>query len=293
MVNDTSSPIAQLHDEMGDGDAGKMLAEALASLQLPQMPDADEDELADRVVPSVTILVCADIDLASTSALAEYLLMDHPHSSNVDLIIAAGPCTRDEDLSSYCQGSAQRSKYKRRRQQLPAATNTFSHHPAAATTAQQNSHHDYSAEQHTRGGDLRTDLSPFYRSCEESAAMEGLLTSALSQLESIVCRVLYCPGFSDPFSVIMNADSKRLTPNSRILHRQWLPLVSGLGCAGVFYVDGVERVANTVASSYHADDSDASDDEESEINSAMLLTEQVKKMQQRWVVLLQVKICFY
>jgi len=255
----------------GAGDAEKLLAEAVASLQLPQMPSYSQDEQQghqekDRL-PSVTILVCADIDLASTSALSEYLLMDLPHIT-VDLIIAAGPCTRDEDLMTYCQGSAQRGKYKRRQQQQQQ----FSmHHQRSYSNASESVNHS-----------ARTAMSPFYRSREESAALEGLMTAALSQLESIVCRVLYCPGFTDPLSVIL--DSKRLTPNARNLHRQWLPLIPGLGCAGLFYLDGTEHVLtqynSTAASAYNDDDSEASDEEGE--NTAMLLKEQVKKMQQRY-----------
>lgn len=225
-------------------------------------------------MPSVTILVCADIDLASTSALSEYLLMDQPHIT-VDLIIAAGPCTRDEDLMTYCQGSAQRGKYRRRQQQQQQYS---MHH--------QQSPYAFEEPTGNRGG--RTAMSPFYRSREETAALEGLMTAALSQLESIVCRVLYCPGFTDPISVIL--ESKRLTPNARNLHRQWLPLIPGLGCAGLFYLDGTERILtqynSTAASAYNDDDDDSETSDEEGENAAMLLTEQVKKMQQRCVVFL-------
>ena len=138
-LTNTDGTLPYSNDELGeDGDAAQKLAEALASLQLPHMPlaqndntenDNDDEDDSDsesndpkkkhaEALPTFTILVCADIDLASTSALAEYLLMDLPHiTSTVDLIIAAGPCARDEDLLMYCQGSAQRSKYKRRQQQ--------------------------------------------------------------------------------------------------------------------------------------------------------------------------------
>ena len=60
------------------------------------------------------------------------------------------------------------------------------------------------------------------------------MTAALSQLESIVCRVLYIPGDTDP---IFHKMKRRLTPNSRNLHNQWMPLCPGLGCAGLLHLD--------------------------------------------------------
>jgi len=259
-------------------DYEKELAEALASLQLPQMPCAQEQE---DLPPTVTILVCADIDLASTAALAEYLLMEQPHIT-VDLIIAAGPCTRNDDLLSYSRGSTQRGKYKRRQQQqhrrhqYPSSPQSY----ASGVTSEATDAVAASFGNYQSSGCNSMVVTPFYRSHEESAALEGLMTAALSQLESIVCRVVYCPGLSDPLSVVL--DSKRLTPNSRNLNRQWLPMVPGLGCAGLFYLDGTEHVMTqysaSAASAYNDDDSDASDDEVRE-NTAMVLAEQLKKLQ--------------
>lgn len=244
------------------------IMEAIASLQLPRMPAPKQGV---NPLPTLTILVCADIDLRSTSALAECLLMEPElRNQTMDLIIAAGPCTRDEDLVAYYQGTAQRNKYKRRQQQL----RTTVYHPNQVSSSGSNT--DPMGDQF-----CTNETTLLYRTREESAALEGLMTAALSQLESTVCRVVYCPGFSDPLTVVV--DTKRLTPNSRNLHRQWIPLVPGLGCAGLFYLDGMEHIMThysaTAAASYNDDDSDASDEDGE--NTAMLLADQLVKMQQR------------
>jgi len=55
---------------------------------------------------------------------------------------------------------------------------------------------------------------------EQTAASIGTVTSVLSQLENIVCRLLYLPSHQDPFGLIGSTDDLRLTPNSRnILNR--------------------------------------------------------------------------
>ena len=84
------------------------------------------------------------------------------------------------------------------------------------------------------------------------------MTATLSQLENIVCRVVYCPGSTDPITSCLGQraattsdDSaahphrhrhhhhhpRRYTPNSRNAHRQWLPLAPGLGTAALLYLD--------------------------------------------------------
>ena len=285
-------------------DYEKDLAEALASLQLPRMPSLHHQIDADggpttsiEQMPTVTILVVADIDLASTTALAEYLLVQqqqqqtrqrpqHQRSTTataamIDLIIAAGPCTRDEDLLTYCKGSTQRAKYKKQQQQHRQHVAT-THPPLLLlpTTRQQQTPLETARNNNNSTIIMR-------RSRETSSALEGLMTAALSQLESIVCRVVYCPGFSDPLTVVL--DNKRLTPNSRNLHRQWLPLVPGLGCAGLFYLDGTEHImaqyySSATAAAYHdEDDDESSDSDEVGENTVMVLAEQLKKMQQRCV----------
>jgi hypothetical protein len=80
---------------------------------------------------------------------------------------------------------------------------------------------------------------PTIRTPELTAALEGIMTGALSQLESIVCRVCFCPaGPQDPETTLVDpADGEegplRLTPNSRNIHGEWLPLAPALGCGGL------------------------------------------------------------
>ena len=64
---------------------------------------------------------------------------------------------------------------------------------------------------------------------ELQAALTGLWTAALSQLESIECRVVYVGGPNDPDI----EERQRLTPNAVNVQHQWMPLVAGLGCAGL------------------------------------------------------------
>ena len=80
---------------------------------------------------------------------------------------------------------------------------------------------------------------------EEAAAKEGTITSMLSQLENIVCRVVFVPGEGDPKSLRTMStlrvqggglpkkyDHLRLTPNARNIHKLSLPLSFNLGCCG-------------------------------------------------------------
>jgi hypothetical protein len=267
------------------------IQEALACLQLPHMPSAlhecDRNGLKSpqkqkhqqhrdihQQLPSLTIMVCADIDLKSTSALAEYTLqqMNRVFDANkIDFIIAVGPCTQDSDLQHYCQGGKHRTNMKTRRRMMQ-------HQQSRQRQQQQQQQH---TPQYTDGN----AMGPFFRSREESAALEGLVTGSLSQLENIVCRVVYCPGWTDPLTVLQpRCGVKRLTPNSRNVHQQWLPLAPGLGCAGLFYLDGTDKlVADYHDSCYHDghkdDDSDASEEQD----SMAILSEQLKKLQQWYV----------
>ncbi len=121
------------------------------------------------------------------------------------------------------------------------------------------------------------------------------MTAALSQLESIVCRVVYCPGSSDPLTTLLSA--KRLTPNSRNVHRQWLPMVPGLGCAALFYLDAPQILMAEKSSSsgnegdgrqsFEDEDQDPQDATENDEEDTMaLLTEQLIGIQQRYVSIL-------
>jgi hypothetical protein len=85
--------------------------------------------------------------------------------------------------------------------------------------------------------------TPFFRTAiSDMHASEGIMTAILSQLETIVCRVVYCPGSSDPLTVLTHPTTTRLTPHARNLHRSWLPLVPGLGVAALTYFDALSSV---------------------------------------------------
>jgi hypothetical protein len=208
-----------------------------------------------KQLPKMRILVVADIDLPSASALAEYALQQEDNvfdSTMIDLCIACGSFCRDEDLLPYLRG-------KQRRREL-----SREYHASSSTTPSLSS-------------------TPFFRSREETAALEGLMTAALSQLESIVCRVVYCPGMSDPLSTLLSEGPRRLTPNSRNLHKQWLPLAPGIGCAALLYLDSPEKIIDqrdSVQGQIFEDD-DASENEDEEVNEIVLLTDKLSKLQQR------------
>jgi hypothetical protein len=252
-------------------DHTRSIQQALASLQLPHMPlDADfgEENADGSATPLQTfrILVVADVDLKSASALAEYTLKQKNQvfdASRIDLCIACGPFCRDQDLLPYLKGKQKTARQNRHQSQLKS--------PETANT-------------------------PFFRSKEETVALEGLMTAALSQLESIVCRVVYCPGSSDPLTTLLSA--KRLTPNSRNVHRQWLPMVPGLGCAALFYLDAPQILMAEKGSSsrkegdggrqlFEEDEDEDQDPQDTtdndEEDTMALLTEQLIGIQQRYV----------
>lgn len=199
----------------------RWIQQALAGLQLPHMPGAESDQSSTSSSPTVRILLVSDVDLPSASALAEYTLLQKNKifdASRIDLCIACGPLCRDEDLLPYRKG-----KQRKYLQQILDEDKT-----------------------HGCGGCRGAwSSSVFFRSPEETAAVEGLVTAVISQLESIVCRVVFCPGSTDPLTASTTSEHLRFTPNSRNIHRKWLPLAPGLGCAGLLFLDtptGVLRV---------------------------------------------------
>lgn len=78
----------------------------------------------------------------------------------------------------------------------------------------------------------RKERAPHERTREETAALEGLMSGALSQLESIVCRVVFCPHPTDPSTTLFKPEHLRLTPSSCNVHQRWLQLAPGIGCSG-------------------------------------------------------------
>jgi hypothetical protein len=146
--------------------------------------------------------------------------------------------------------------------------------------------------------------------CDENA--QSIIEISLIMPSQIVCRVVYCPGFSDPLSIMVprtltgmydELSYKRLTPNSRNIHQQWLPLAPGLGCAGLFYFDTTNesliQAENTRISELsgnssrhdhiihnHEDVVDNEDDEEDDDDSRQktstkFVMEQIASMQQQ------------
>ncbi|KAL7579417.1 hypothetical protein ACA910_014083 [Epithemia clementina (nom. ined.)] len=309
---------------------------AMANLQLPHMPSnldlraAQQRQQRQRQpqehaatttttwqeqkhasLPSIRILVVADVDLSSSAALAEYFLQQqqqqktHHHqqqqqfkgqnghnlgrskgggdggmldSSRIDLCIACGPFGREEDVRPYMTGSTDKSFNGNSRSTRASAASVSSKQTMSTSTS-------------------TTPLEvPFSRSKEETSGLEGLLTAALSQLEAIVCRVVYCPGLSDPITTMVSLplasslpDNKinhhhqngndqnnyrrnnsksyhrRLTPNSRNIHKQWLPLAPALGCAGLLYLESTHAVLSSSKAhrkSRRRKLSDSSDDDE-------------------------------
>jgi len=84
------------------------------------------------------------------------------------------------------------------------------------------------------------------RSREETAALEGLVSAAISQLESIVCRVVFVPHPTDPLTTLYESNESsnhhvRLTSNSINIHNHWLSLAPGIGCCGYAGISGNQR----------------------------------------------------
>ena len=282
--------------------------QALANLQLPHMPpklslDKDgggKDSSSSFHLPSIRILVVADVDLSSTAALAEYFLQQQQQgndaargsldSSRIDLCIACGPFGRDQDARTYVTGRHMQRRLQLNQQHQQQQYSNEKANQAAGNTGRVTKGtgaHSHSSSS-VPGRPSRQLETSFSRTKEETAGLEGLMTAALSQLESIVCRVVYCPGFSDPITSMVAAphhhhnsltNHQRLTPNSRNIHKQWLPLAPALGCAGLVYLDSTHVVVGNKAhrKSRRRKFSDSSDDDgarwtEDEVE---LLTEQL------------------
>ena len=188
---------------------------SLSSLYLPHMPPI----VSASSPPAIRLLVCSDVDLQSSSALCEFLLEQRNElfdPTTIDMVLVSGPLTSESVFGSF--GSQYRSR------------NRFSRDSVSTALAQ-----------------------PFMESPESAAARLGMITACLSQLENVVCRVLYLMGATDPLLVpptsgaAVAEDSAerqqhrpRLTPNSRDLNHQWLGIAPGLGCAGLNYIEGLD-----------------------------------------------------
>jgi hypothetical protein len=184
----------------------------IARLQLPRDTDS----------PSLRIVAVSDLDLPSASALAEYALTHSNISGGqVDLLIACGPFCRDDDLTPYLTRGTARTHSQHTTRAAHASVVASLLSPSQQQQQQQ-----------------RSTPPIRQRTPELTAALEGIMTGALSQLEAIVCRVCFCPaGPDDPETTLKIPDGEdgplRLTPNSRNIHGEWLPLAPALGCAGL------------------------------------------------------------
>jgi hypothetical protein len=241
--------------------------------------------------PSISILVCADFDLKSTAALAEYSLQQKNEifdAKSIDLIVAAGPSHCNTEISKYYQGN-NRLKFMK-------SLNTFHCNRYRNCLSERHGEPSYTEDNGRRRAPGISSTEPFFRSKEESAALEGLITASLSQLESIVCRVVYCPGWNDPISLLQQKpNNKRLTSHSQNIHQQYLPLAPGLGCAGLFYLDHAKNlmdhyqrnqsemsdIQNCDCSHHQHNNVDDDDSESSEQeDGSALLYDQIKKLHQ-------------
>lgn len=159
------------------------MKDAFASLQLPRTATAGSNQSSS--LPTLCLLVVADMDLPSASALAEAALTKLPEGGTlVDGILACGPFLSDDTLRQYLQQPTE----------IPSDSPVLVY------------------------------------------AREGLVTGCLSQLESIVCRVAWVPsaaGGNDPSTLFSEEEERRLTPNSRNIHKRHLPLAPGLACCGM------------------------------------------------------------
>jgi hypothetical protein len=297
-------------EQPSKGDNYDDIRSPLSSLQLPHMPLPDnlkdtvhstESGRSAQSIPTICILVVADLDLASASALAEYALQQKRYNvfdaSMIDLCIACGPFCRDDDLDMYRKGSFHESSSKstsRRRAPAQQMKQDVKH---ATTDGEKAQHLPYDWSQ-----------TPFFRSDEENAALEGNMTATLSQLESIVCRLLFCPGSTDPLTTfspwatnqsLLKLNRQQydcLTPNSRNMNHLWYPLAPGLGCGGLFYLDSIHYLLSRANTSFpsdrkvfssnnhygYGDDDDLSEitDELTSLRTAETFPEQVAKLGQ-------------
>jgi hypothetical protein len=223
---------------------------------LPHPPAAasqnDHRPSTTTTTPTLTVLVCADIDIDSSSALVDYTLQQQYKkrkddnnmvldASLIDVIVAVGPFVQPNDLERHMtapRAAANAGASAQRRQRIQQRQRRRRQNRRGRSAVANDDDNDH-VDDNNDDDDLL--LLPFLRHPEESFALEGLVTSALAQLENIVCRVIYIPGIIDPLTMVQDP-TKRLTSNSRNVHRQSLPVVPGLSVAGLFHTEGLEQV---------------------------------------------------
>ena len=94
---------------------------------------------------------------------------------------------------------------------------------------------------------------------EQEGILVGELSTALAQLENIVCRVIYLSSEVDP-KCILN-EQMHLTPNSVNINKRHLPLVKGLNLSGITEVEESISVEDTIMDSADADRPQSMDEE--------------------------------
>lgn len=152
--------------------------------------------------PSLRILVVANIDLTSAAALAEHALQPNARDE-----IGGGNVDVIIACGPFCNDEQVRSRYLTGR---------------------------------NRNNTRRRQA--YERSREETAALEGLVSATLAQLESIACRIAYVPHPSDPSTLMNEQKHLRLTPNSINIHSHWLSLAPGIGCCGYAGISLLQRL---------------------------------------------------
>jgi len=187
--------------------------ERLSRLPLPRMPEPDRPDVDERSPlavqrPTLRILVVADLDLKSAAALAEFALREGQN-----------------DGSHHHQNDSTSSRLKDGNIDLCVVCGPFIHHHSSENSIMKENNF---TEDGFPGKNEMTR--------QDMCANEGIITGILSQLESIVCRVLFVPlAVQDPLSTsdTLAIRHERLTPNARNIQRRWMPLAPGLGCTGL------------------------------------------------------------
>ena len=176
---------------------------------LPQSPVEWQIPVASTEViqKSLRVLVISDVDIKSAAQLADFSVHDADFNNSLNAGIKNGLQPAYNDGIELCM-----------------ACGPFVHD------------HIRSNER-DEGGDSSKTVKQMNQTLEQDIGNEGFMTCVLSQLENIVCRLVYVPCKTcDPRRTTedgLNGDHLRLTPNSRNVYNRILPMLYGLGVAGL------------------------------------------------------------
>ena len=158
---------------------------------------------------NLRLLIVSDIDIDSAAKLADFAIYDADFNNSLDVD------DREIESSTYNGGI-----------DLCLACGPFIHNESCDDKSPSN------GNSFRKLSDKKKN-----RTLEQDIANEGIMTCALSQLENIVCRLAYVPcKTNDPKRTAEDTfydDHLRLTPNSRNIHNHLLPVIYGLGVAGI------------------------------------------------------------